>query len=165
MENVPLAEVEAGVLAGDMAVVGGVVVEQGSQPHPDSNLFVGKVSLAALQCGPIFTPILAPHHISIIQETYSYSIICSTPTSNVRPPAAAFKHQNPLFDKHCHAEISLLLLSFSVVPALSGRHLGLVGNELEGDGVLRHLEDHQDVVRRLALHVDAVHLHHLKCEW
>ena len=46
MENVPFAEVEAGVLAGDVAVVAGVVVEQGAQTHPESHLFVRKVTLA-----------------------------------------------------------------------------------------------------------------------
>ena len=33
MEDVSLGEVESGVLAGDVAVVGGVVVEQRAQPH------------------------------------------------------------------------------------------------------------------------------------
>ena len=48
------------------------------------------------------------------------------------------------------------------IPALSWRDFGLVGDELEGDRVLRHLQYHQDVVRRLALHIDAVDFHHLK---
>ena len=50
----------------------------------------------------------------------------------------------------------------SVFPALSGRDFRLVGDELEGYRVLGHLEDHEDVVRRLPLHVDAIDLDHLK---
>ena len=34
MEYVPLGEVQAGVLARDVAVVGGVVVEEGAKPDP-----------------------------------------------------------------------------------------------------------------------------------
>ena len=48
------------------------------------------------------------------------------------------------------------------IPALSGRDFGLVWDELEGDRVLRHLQNHQNVVRRLALYVDAIDFHHLK---
>ena len=55
-------------------------------------------------------------------------------------------------------------LSVCIIPALSGGDFGLVGDELEGNRVLRHLQYHQDVVRRLALHVDPVDFHHLKRE-
>ena len=34
VENVPLGKVQTGVLAGDVTVVGGVVVEQGAQTDP-----------------------------------------------------------------------------------------------------------------------------------
>ena len=53
-------------------------------------------------------------------------------------------------------------LSVCIIPALSGGDFGLVGDELEGDRVLRHLQNHQNVVRRLALYVDAIDFHHLK---
>ena len=36
-----------------------------------------------------------------------------------------------------------------------------IGNELEGDGVLRLSQDVQDMVWSLALHVDPVNLNHL----
>ena len=48
------------------------------------------------------------------------------------------------------------------LPAFSGRDFRLVGNELEGYRVLGHLQDHEDVVRRLPFHVDAIYLYHLK---
>ena len=34
VEYVPLGKVQAGVLAGDVAVIGGIVVEQGAQTDP-----------------------------------------------------------------------------------------------------------------------------------
>ena len=46
MEDVSLGEVESGVLAGDVAVVGGVVVEQRAQPH--SGMGCGLVGILLL---------------------------------------------------------------------------------------------------------------------
>ena len=41
VENVPLGEVQAGVLARDVAVVGGVVVEQGAQTNSLMEVLMG----------------------------------------------------------------------------------------------------------------------------
>ena len=41
VEYVPLGKVQAGVLARDVAVVGGVVVEQGAQTDPSIKVLLG----------------------------------------------------------------------------------------------------------------------------